>query len=174
MLVANVKYAVKVCKPPCISPFHSRDSIQFVRCSISDLLSDDITKSAQCAQIVLNTEGFKAWRGWEQKCKKSIPELPPLKECWRAAVIAGWNFNLLLFRIYGIRSIVRRKLNRINKHFGSFKWIVCLLEGCLWCRALFSFQIQPLGKIFHYKQIVCVCLCLKYAHSAYWTHFLLI
>lgn len=60
-----------------------------VQFAISDLLSDNIAKSAQCAQIVLNTEGFKAWRGWEQKCKKSIPELPPLKECWRVAAIAG-------------------------------------------------------------------------------------
>lgn len=73
----------------CINTLHSRDSTRFLPCIISDLLSDDITKSAQCAQIVLNTEGFKAWRGWEQKCKKSIPELPPLKECWRAAAIAG-------------------------------------------------------------------------------------
>lgn len=54
-----------------------------------DLLNDDITKSAQCAQIVLNTEGFKAWKGWEKSCKKDATHLPPLTECFRNAAVAG-------------------------------------------------------------------------------------
>ncbi|XP_055320382.1 lysozyme-like [Sitodiplosis mosellana] len=61
-----------------------------VRCE--DMLKDDITKAAQCAQIVQNTEGFKAWKGWEMKCKPNISNLPPLNDCFRtkrSAAIAG-------------------------------------------------------------------------------------
>lgn len=54
-----------------------------------DMVSDDITKAAQCAQIVLNTEGFKAWYGWEKKCKPIIGNLPPLNECFTRNAIAG-------------------------------------------------------------------------------------
>lgn len=55
-------------------------------------MGDDITKAAQCAQIVQNTEGFKAWYGWEKKCKPNIGNLPPLNDCFRKssdAAIAG-------------------------------------------------------------------------------------
>lgn len=59
-------------------------------CILLDLLSDDITKAAQCAQIVQSTEGFKAWKGWETKCKPNIGNLPPLNECFKkSAAIAG-------------------------------------------------------------------------------------
>lgn len=54
-----------------------------------ELLSDNITKSAQCAQIVQQTDGFKAWRGWTMKCKSNINNLPPLKDCFTSNVIAG-------------------------------------------------------------------------------------
>lgn len=89
MLGENAKSAVKV-KLNCDSHTHifrvTQSSLPNISNLISDLLNDDITKSAQCAQIVLNTEGFKAWRGWEMKCKPSGTHLPPLKECWRAAI----------------------------------------------------------------------------------------
>lgn len=54
-----------------------------------ELMSDDITKAAQCAQIVLNTEGFKAWKGWEVRCKPNINHLPPYNECFKPTAVAG-------------------------------------------------------------------------------------
>lgn len=63
-------------------------SIFFYFSSI-ELLSDDITKAAQCAQIVLNTEGFKAWKGWEVRCKPNIGHLPPYNECFKPTAVAG-------------------------------------------------------------------------------------
>lgn len=55
-------------------------------CISIDLVTDDITKAAQCAQIVQATEGFKAWKGWETNCKPNIGNLPPLNECFKPKV----------------------------------------------------------------------------------------
>ncbi|XP_031630476.1 lysozyme-like isoform X2 [Contarinia nasturtii] len=63
----------------------------FCKMRCEDLLTDDIKKSAQCAQIVLNKEGFKAWKQWEAKCKPPQSNPPAVNNCFEksAKVIAG-------------------------------------------------------------------------------------
>lgn len=46
-----------------------------------DFLNDDIQDDIACAKKIFNQEGFKAWKGWVQKCKNK--PLPNLAHCSR-------------------------------------------------------------------------------------------
>lgn len=37
--------------------------------NFTDLLSDDITASANCAKIIMRYQGLDAWYGWVNNCK---------------------------------------------------------------------------------------------------------
>lgn len=54
-----------------------------------DLLSEDITKSAQCAKLIQETDGFKSWKMWETFCKRDPSHLPALGACFGHSTIAG-------------------------------------------------------------------------------------
>ncbi|XP_066583186.1 lysozyme-like [Prorops nasuta] len=44
-----------------------------------DFADDDITDDIECAKIIQDTEGFKAWDGWMKKCKNK--PLPDISNC---------------------------------------------------------------------------------------------
>jgi lysozyme len=53
---------------------------------IVDLLNDDIKDDIKCAKEIFARTGFKAWRGWENRCKSTStseknPNLPNLTNC---------------------------------------------------------------------------------------------
>lgn len=46
-----------------------------------DFLHDNIQEDIECAKIIVNQEGFKAWDGWTKKCKNKM--LPDIGNCNR-------------------------------------------------------------------------------------------
>ncbi|KOB77820.1 Lysozyme [Operophtera brumata] len=46
----------------------------------SDLLTDDITKAAKCAQKIYKRHQFQAWYGWKNHCQ-SAGSLPDISGC---------------------------------------------------------------------------------------------
>ncbi|KAK2583357.1 hypothetical protein KPH14_009353 [Odynerus spinipes] len=46
-----------------------------------DFANDDIQDDIICAKKIQDTEGFKAWNGWTQKCKNK--PLPNIRHCKR-------------------------------------------------------------------------------------------
>lgn len=46
-----------------------------------DFANDDIQDDIACAKIIVDTEGFKAWDGWNKKCKNK--PLPNIGQCKR-------------------------------------------------------------------------------------------
>lgn len=51
-------------------------------CNVSceNLLKDDITLAARCAQKIFKRHGYKAWYGWRSKCEGKA--LPSTNECF--------------------------------------------------------------------------------------------
>lgn len=52
----------------------------------TDLIDDDLTDDIHCAKIIFARDGFKAWKGWENKCKSTSTSqannaLPNLVNC---------------------------------------------------------------------------------------------
>ncbi|KAJ2950187.1 hypothetical protein O0L34_g11547 [Tuta absoluta] len=46
----------------------------------AELVTDDITKAAECAKMVYERNGFKVWYGWRNHCQGALPSLPSCEE----------------------------------------------------------------------------------------------
>jgi len=43
---------------------------------VSELLTDDIAKAAECAKLIYRLQGFNPWHGWTRKCKnRPLPDV---------------------------------------------------------------------------------------------------
>lgn len=51
-----------------------------------DMMGDNISKAAMCAQMIFRLHGFKVWYGWERKCKSHQDKLPSISDCVMAFV----------------------------------------------------------------------------------------
>lgn len=61
-----------------------------------DFANDDITDDIGCAQKIQETEGFKYWKGWLNKCKDK--PLPDVSNCRKRRYLSLQNqFNYLNF-----------------------------------------------------------------------------
>ncbi|XP_012227980.1 lysozyme-like [Linepithema humile] len=50
-----------------------------------DFLHDNIQEDIECAKIIVNRDGFKAWDGWTKKCKNKA--LPIIGNCRRRRMV---------------------------------------------------------------------------------------
>lgn len=49
--------------------------------SLADLMSDNIKKAVECANLIFMREGFKAWKGWVTNCKAKPANVPNIQQC---------------------------------------------------------------------------------------------
>lgn len=54
---------------------------QFNDVIFTDLVTDNIRKAVECANLIFQREGFKAWKGWVTHCKAKPENVPNIQNC---------------------------------------------------------------------------------------------
>ncbi|CAH1398267.1 unnamed protein product [Nezara viridula] len=94
-----------------------------VKCS--HLLTKDIKKSLECAEIIfVKMGGFSFWKGWKENCE--LKQLPNLDNCydrrpWKTTTIPNPRFIYVLFAVALVVAHPHREIARTNEIINSLK-----------------------------------------------------
>lgn len=57
----------------------SEQNVDICLVLFADLATDNIKKAVECASAMFQRDGFKAWKGWVNRCKQK--PLPNINNC---------------------------------------------------------------------------------------------